>query len=339
MPKISVIVPIYNTENYLRKCLYSVINQSFIDIEILCINDCSNDNSSLIVKELARQDKRVKLIEHSENLGLGGARNTGIKSARATHIASVDSDDYMHPDMLSKMWQASENQTIDVVVCGMTVVDAKGSTIEIALPDDDIIHNNNHSINIFTATNPSFVNKLWCKSLFIDNNIWFPNYIYYQDLATTPRILAMVKVIKFINIPLYYYCVRNGSATRSFSNKHILDFLTLFEVLYEFLIEHDLYERYQVDFWTRIQRALTYHTSQIVSLDVKEENKLRHLKLLFFLRTSLIRLFHKRNSSPDSVRNGLYMLRKAIANTDGREITGMDLDALVQCLSTNFRAG
>ena len=86
MPKVSVIIPVYNTENYLRKCLDSVINQTLDDIEIICINDCSTDNSLNILKEYASKDERIKIIEFKENKGASVARNTGIAESNGEYI-------------------------------------------------------------------------------------------------------------------------------------------------------------------------------------------------------------------------------------------------------------
>ena len=94
MPKVSVIIPVYNTEKYLKKCLDSVCNQTLSDIEIICIDDCSTDNSLNILKEYTLKDNRIKLIEFKENKGAAVARNTGIDEAKGEYIGFIDSDDY-----------------------------------------------------------------------------------------------------------------------------------------------------------------------------------------------------------------------------------------------------
>ena len=99
MPKVSVIIPIYNTEKYLRKCLDSVCNQTLSDIEIICVNDCSTDNSLEILEEYASKDNRIKLIDFKENKGAAVARNAGIDEAKGEYIGFVDSDDFVDETM------------------------------------------------------------------------------------------------------------------------------------------------------------------------------------------------------------------------------------------------
>jgi glycosyltransferase involved in cell wall biosynthesis len=235
-PIVSVIVPIYKTEKYLEKCLESIINQTLHEIEIICVDDCSPDRSATIVEEYSRRDNRISLIKHTENLGLGGARNTAIRASRADYIASVDSDDFILPTMIEKLWSATENGLYDVVVCGFESVDEYDIHISYNRPKARVIHNDNNEINIFNITNPAFWNKIWRRSLYVDNSIFFPQRVHYQDFATTPRILSKSRKIRFIDDVLYKYLIRPGSATYSMSAKHIIDYLKVFEVLRNFLV-------------------------------------------------------------------------------------------------------
>ena len=112
MPKVSVIIPVYNTERYLRRCLDSVCNQTLSDIEIICINDCSTDNSLDILKEYADKDKRIKIINFKENKGAAVARNTGIDIVNGEYIGFIDSDDFVDSDFYEKLYNtASENNS------------------------------------------------------------------------------------------------------------------------------------------------------------------------------------------------------------------------------------
>ena len=104
MPKVSVIIPVFNTEKYLRKCLNSVCNQTLKDIEIICVNDSSTDDSLEILKEYAAKDERIKLINFIENKGAAAARNAGIDIARGEYIGFVDCDDYIDLDFYEKLY-------------------------------------------------------------------------------------------------------------------------------------------------------------------------------------------------------------------------------------------
>ena len=106
MPKVSVIIPVYNTEKYLRKCLESVINQTLKDIEIICINDCSTDDSLKILNDI--KDERLKILNLPQNSGVSFARNRGIDEAKGEYISFVDSDDFIAPDFLEKLYNKSQ---------------------------------------------------------------------------------------------------------------------------------------------------------------------------------------------------------------------------------------
>jgi glycosyltransferase involved in cell wall biosynthesis len=249
-PKVSIIVPVYKTAQYLPRCLDSIIKQTLEDIEIIIVNDASPDNSHEIIIEYEEKDDRIVYIRHEKNLGLGGARNTGIKAAKAKYIGSVDSDDWIDEDMFHKLYNKAAEGNWDIVVCGFKSVDDEGNIItKTKFGNRAPIEKNIREENIFHIINPAFWNKLWKKDLYIKNNINFPQYVYYQDLATTPRILYFTKSIYFIRGCPYNYAWRctqkNSSATFSVSKKNINDYFEVFRILTKFLKEKDIYKRYQ----------------------------------------------------------------------------------------------
>lgn len=284
-PKISVIVPLYKTEEYLEKCLRSIMTQSFEDIEILCIDDFSPDGSAEIVERLAREDSRITLIRHEQNLGLGGARNTGILAARADYIASVDSDDYVDPDFLERLWLGSQGGYFDVVVCGYCLVDPSGKVLRRSGHNKkkvmDPIPADQNPIRI---SEPAFWNKLWRRSLFVDNDIWFPNHIYHQDSATTPRIYTRARNICFVGGSSYKYLVRNDSVTQSTSDKHLIDRYRCVDVLKDFFIREGQYDKLKEALEERIYSGYSYHVGNVNQNrhggDVATDNYLRHLLIM-----------------------------------------------------------
>lgn len=289
MSQVSVIVPIYNTEKYLERCLKSIIKQTMEDIEILCIDDCSPDNSVEIVKKFCDQDNRIKLISHKQNLGLGGARNTGIKEASADYISGVDSDDYIQFDMLEKLYEATNDHQVDIVACGYQKISAEGKASFIDKSRNLAIHNTNHNIDIFTLTTPNFWNKLWRKSLFIDNDIMFPEHLYYEDLATTPRILSKSRKINYIEGVYYNHVVRKKSIMRSCSDKHILDYFKVFNILKMHLLENDLYDHYKLNFEHMINVHLRYYANIVLKESGMKESELHpYLKHILLLKTSYL---------------------------------------------------
>jgi len=115
IPNVSIIVPIYNVEPYLHRCLDSLVNQTLKDIEIICINDCSPDNSLDILKEYAEKDERINIINFEKNQGVSVARNTGIEIAKGEYIGFVDSDDYVDLDFYEKLYKKARETDADMV--------------------------------------------------------------------------------------------------------------------------------------------------------------------------------------------------------------------------------
>ena len=114
-PRISIIVPAYNIENYIEQCLDSIVHQPFRDIEIICVEDCSTDNTLSVLEFFADKDTRIKVITHDKNKGLSAARNTGIDASAGTYILYLDSDDYLLPDALQRMWEAVQENNLDLL--------------------------------------------------------------------------------------------------------------------------------------------------------------------------------------------------------------------------------
>lgn len=131
MIKISIIIPVYNVENYLKRCLDSVCNQTLKDIEIICVDDCSPDNSIKILREYAEKDSRVKIINFSENKGVSTARNTAINSAKGDYIGFIDSDDYINLDFYEKLYERAVKNNSDIT---------KGADCELVYPDGTVFH-------------------------------------------------------------------------------------------------------------------------------------------------------------------------------------------------------
>ena len=294
-PKISVIIPIYNVEKYLNKCIESVRNQTFQNIEIICIDDCSPDKSSVIVKKHMAEDNRIVFIRHEKNTGLGGARNTAIRVAKGEYLASADSDDYMQPNMLERLWEGTENGLFDIVSCGFNRVDEMGSILSHTYPDENQIHS--EDINIFKTLNPAFWNKLWRTSLFVDNQIFFPNHDYYEDMSTTPRILSKTNSINIIKDRLYNYLVRPESITGSYGDKQIIDYFKGFEILLIYLKESGLYEKYEDDYKEYVKNNVTYHAKGVLGSDLYIEKKKQYLRNLLFFRVgfqeNILSVFYK----------------------------------------------
>ncbi|MEM7701099.1 MAG: glycosyltransferase family 2 protein [Pseudomonadota bacterium] len=282
-----MIIPIYNCEPFLAECLESVLAQTFRNFEVICVDDCSPDGSVQIVDEFLRRDTRIHLVRHERNLGLGGARNTGMKTARADFIASADSDDTMKPNMLEALWNASENGYYDIVTCGFDRVDEAGNFVSTEHSGRKIIVNDG-SLEIFSTINPAFWNKLWRKSLYTENNIWFPEHLYYQDTATTPRILSKAKQVRCIPDSLYNYRVRPQSISTTTSPKHIIDYFKVFDIILSFLEREGIKEKNSENFLSYLDRSIAHHAHIGVQHGLEEKEREQYLRHLLAFKIGYI---------------------------------------------------
>lgn len=220
--KVSVIVPVYNVEKYIKKCLDSLVNQTLDGVEIIVVNDGSPDNSQKIIDEYTKKYKNVKSYI-KENGGLSDARNYGIKKATGEYISFVDSDDYIRNDMLEIMYNYAIKEDLDVVVCDSINVYDNGSEILIK-------SNNNYSDNDvrnYIISPPMACTRLFKKTIF--DKIQFKKNIYYEDLEMTPKVVNITDKIGFVSEGLYYYVQRDGSIMKqNVFNKKLLN---IFDVL------------------------------------------------------------------------------------------------------------
>lgn len=226
MDKVTVIVPFYGVEAYIGQCLDSLINQTYHELEILCIDDASLDGTLDIVKSYAATDKRVQIIRHTKNKGLGGARNTGIRAASGDYICFVDSDDFVSPDFVECLYRSIEKTGSDVAVCGFIGFDEDKKQIFKIQYDDEQIDTSNSGDNIFDHAGKiknSFWIKMYRRAFLQNNNIWQPENRYYEDVAPWLKTIYFSTKISTVSEVAYHYRVRDGSIMNSFSMKHIDD--------------------------------------------------------------------------------------------------------------------
>ena len=282
-PKVSIIIPVYDVSKYLRKCLDSVINQILKEIEIIIINDCSPDpKDDEICTEYAKKDKRIVYVKHEKNLGLGGARNTGIEIAKAEYIGFVDSDDWISLNMYKEMHKRITESQSDIVCCNAILINEQGKQKRIFGFQNNILQEYRHmiqkgTIDIFNILNPAFWNKLWKKSLFIDNNIFFPELTLYEDLPVTPKLVYHANNICFISNSLYFYAQRHGSISNSMSTKSIEGYDHAFCDLFQFLHDENIYDVCNNHFLNLIVKSIHYQANKkhLIdnSLNIKQQKE------------------------------------------------------------------
>lgn len=264
MPQISVIVPIFNAEKHLDKCLYSIVDQSFSDIEIICVNDKSTDASAEIVRTMARNDSRLRLFNHAENLGPGGARNTGIAQARADYLAFVDSDDFVDANMLEVLFGAVEGGKFDVVESGCRAISEAGQLVWDYTPEKmDFGDLNRNPDRMFLLREWGLPQKLWRKSLFADSHLTFPTRVYWEDIALIPILLMKARNLRKLDSIFYHYLQRKNSITNSASAKHVVDLFGALEHIKGYLADNGLFEREKDNFKKIVVNCTDYLIGQM----------------------------------------------------------------------------
>lgn len=214
MPIVSLIIPIYNVEKYLRKCLDSVINQSFSDIEIICVDDGSTDNSLNIIKEYAQQDNRLKIITQ-KNQGVSFARNQGLKKASGDYILFLDSDDWLELDCIEKGVNAISKNDSDILCFGINCFNnGKITPREDILILDKYYEQDNFDTEVIKHLVQNACGKLFKRSFLIKNKIEFPKNIKTcEDGLFCLLCIYEEPKIQLLNKCLYYYRIgREGSA-------------------------------------------------------------------------------------------------------------------------------
>lgn len=252
---ISIIVPVYNVEKYIKKCLNSLIKQTYKNIEIIIVNDGSSDNSLSICQKFAEEDKRIKIITQ-ENKGLSGARNTGLSLAKGKYISFIDSDDYVSNNYIEKMYLAIKSSNADICCCDFWYVSEDDNKWTFKNKKNKIFTKEEALIDIFTGTQNTEImvwNKLYKTNLFFDNDIKFDLGKTNEDNFIMYKLYDKASKIVLIKDKLYYYLQRNDSIMGTFNSKRfdILEALdqtkTYFNnqynqelVCYEFLIRFHL---------------------------------------------------------------------------------------------------
>ncbi len=209
--KVSVIVPVYNMEQYLARCLDSLRRQSLRDIEIVLIDDGSSDRSGEICEAYAAKDARFKVIHHSENKGVSAVRNTGITYASGDYLMFVDSDDYVHEDFCRLPYESAVEYQSDLVMFGYIVIPLQASQTTINTVSTGYKTRDEAIEFSFRSYGMVPVNKLYSKNLF--KGILYPEGIIYEDTATSYKLIWKASRIYCIHDVLYYRCHRKGSLT------------------------------------------------------------------------------------------------------------------------------
>jgi glycosyltransferase involved in cell wall biosynthesis len=279
-PKVSVIIPVYNTEKYLRQCLDSVVNQTLKDIEIICINDDSTDNSHEILKEYVAKDTRMKVI-NSKNGGPGGSRNAGLNIAKSDYIMFVDSDDWIQFNTLEIFLNKMLANDVDIVI-GEYVILTKDKSLYSTVENEQKWFDKFNIPEGKYKFNGSFLsycrvvhNKLYKKEIIDKYNMRFPIGLINQDEAFHAIYFSCIENIYHINKKFYNRLVHSNSVMRKReqTGKGVTDIIYDVEYIFDFLVKNNLYNKYKAGFKNLFKLHITAALNRCKQYKIYEQAK------------------------------------------------------------------
>lgn len=294
MDLISIIVPVYNVSSYLEKCLDSIVNQSYSNLEIILVDDGATDNSGIICDTYSVKDKRIKVI-HKENGGLSSARNAGIDIARGKYFAFIDSDDWIEFDFIELLYNSMKLDNADISQCSF--IQERGEHLsdinrveEVKLITGVDAIENLYNKHTYIDTVVSW-NKLYNRKLF--DEIRYPEGMINEDEAIIHEILYGVNKVAINESTLYHYTIRDNSITKSEYNIKKLDSITAFEKRLDFLKKNKEFRLMELTtpwyFRVLLDNATKLHYSQIKDKEI-------HISEITTKITNYLSFFKKNNN-------------------------------------------
>ncbi len=272
-PLVSIIVPAYNAEKTITKCLDSLVNQTLKELEILVINDNSKDNTESIVQKYVKKYKNIKLFTNSKNLGPSGARNKGLENAQGKYIGFVDSDDYVDKTMYQKMSEAM-TEDIDLVACGRYNI----SSNEIK---PIINQNETNNPKEFSKTSNYITEKLFKKVVIEKHNLRLPEkYSYAEDFAFLIRYKYYANKMIILKEPLYYYLADSEGSITNSHNEKILDIISVLNKMISFFKKEGVFEKYNYEI---LEVCAGYYVRRIKEFKYYDNTKLQKKYVKEFL--------------------------------------------------------
>lgn len=297
--KITVIIPVYNVEKYLSECLESIINQTLKDIEIICVNDCSSDNSSVILDQYKQKDDRIIIINHKNNLGLGEARNSGIKISIGEYISFIDSDDFIEYDFLEQLYNTAKKYNADIAST-LNILAVYNDRTEkynynkiYEWKKDNNLMEGKSSVSIQNMmyetnefTNVMSWNKIWKKDFLNCNHLDFQLKDRGEDIDLFYRALLHDPIIAFNHNAVYYYRQHDSSivAARGEDFKFIVQTIKCIDNNIRYYKKYNLSKLpylmreiiyniiYEIENYNNKQEAFKYVHDYFLTLDFKREN-------------------------------------------------------------------
>ncbi|WP_130891428.1 glycosyltransferase family 2 protein [Fusobacterium ulcerans] len=281
---LSVIVAAYNVEKYIEKCINSLVNQTYKNLEILVVNDGSTDNTKEIMEKYEKEYKNLKLL-NKENGGLSSARNYGINHSKGEYITFVDGDDYVDEEMYEEMLDKMIRENSDMCICNFRKIYSnkiKIPKLNYTLFKGELVHNFllRHD-EIFAIS----CNKIYKKEIIINNNIFFINKAFFDDLGFNSKYILYTRKVSIVNKAFYNYIQREGSITKGkvynpYIEKAILDLNNNLKLFYK---NHNFYEKYKLSLEGIYIRMKIYKINYMLKFNYYSKEDINEIKFIFTL--------------------------------------------------------
>lgn len=282
MPKVSIIVPIYNVEKYLKRCIESLVNQTLQEIEIILVNDGSTDYSAMIAKDFKKQYPQKIVYLEKENGGLSDARNYGIPYAKGEYIAFLDSDDYIEKDTYEKMYELAKKESSDMVECDFYWEYPNKTKVDTG----KIYHNKKEMAEKVRVV---AWNKLIKREILEKAKIEFPKGYRYEDVEFTYKLIPHLEKVSFLKEPCIHYIQRENSISNS-QNERTKEIFDVLEHVIDYYKEKNIYDKYEEQLeYIYTRYLLCSSLLRIVKINDKETRN----KLLEMTWTNLNKKFPK----------------------------------------------
>ncbi len=275
---VSIIVPVYNVEKYLEKCLESIINQTLKNLEIICVNDGSTDNSLQILEDYAKKDQRIKII-NKKNRGSGAAKNTGMKNASGEYIGFVDSDDWVDLAMFEKLYDRAKSQKSDMVMCPIYIYDNvnQGSEYDLSYFNLDCFNEDFDDAFDYTKTKEFFfkisvtpTNKIYRTKFLHDICAKFPEGLIFEDNPFFYKTFLNARNVSLIRDFLYFYRVNRSNSVMSKADKKYFDVVKIQNISRTIFLSDPKFNEFKVDL-LNYQIGSIFNRYEQVSEDYKKE--------------------------------------------------------------------
>lgn len=264
-PVISVIVPAYNAEPWIGRCLDSILEQTYPDFEIIAINDGSVDATPTILDDYARRDPRVRAI-HQTNRGVGPTRNRGIEEAEGEWIAFIDADDTIPPDFLAKLIARTDDPDIDIVIAHLNFIAPEGRVIRYPFAPLRRTMTSRQAVREafrFLPIPLLVTNKLYRRSIFVNHDLRFFD-IWYEDGVLLIMFLLNARAVAYERKTSYGYHRHETSLTSNFTERHLSFYMQAVNLIRHYLADNDLWDLWRWNFRDYLNRIMIFITILLI---------------------------------------------------------------------------